>query len=246
MIMIGLVAAKFLINGAVKSLIIKPAISATLTIIPSANMIQTSLLGKDIILNSKDILQFGLEKLYERFGEKKLKFKIENKYKQYYKIVPQNELARIFMKDYADVDELLIDLNKMEEYLDLLISEGERQIDAEAERIFADDEVVLQMIHDIDLAVDRSRPGTFGKVSSDAMLVEEILRKNQKMVERGAKKKRAEIKRKKRPRSVIDEVLNDFPSVPKQPVSDTQLIDAILDKIQSETTSKSKRRKVRS
>lgn len=245
--MIEILLAKFLITGAVKAILVKPAITATLSIIPKANFIHTTLLGKDIFINSRHIIKFGMERLYERFGERKLNFRIDKLHNDLYRIVPQNELAKIFFKDYTDEDELLIDLDKMDDYLDLLIKLGEEKIDEEADKIFKSDEVVMQMIYDLDLTVDRSKPGTFGNAKSDKMLVDEIIKKNQEFIEENAKRRKDEIKRRSKPKSVIDQVLSDFPNTPNQPITDTQLIDGILNKIQAEISPrKSKKKLVRS
>ena len=244
--MIEILLAKFIITGAVKTILVKPAITATLSIVPKVSFIHTSLLGKDIIINSKHIVKFGMERLYERFGERKLNFKIDKLQNDIYRIIPLNDLARIFFKEYTNEDELLLDMDKMDDYLDLLIKLGEDKIDEEADKIFKTDEVVLQVIYDLDLAVERSRPRTFGKARSDKMLVDEIIRKNQEIIKYNSRQRKKEIKRRNKPKSVIDQVLNDFPRVPNQPISDTQLIDEILKKIQSEVPTRKNRKAMRS
>ena len=75
--MLTIIVTKLLLNGAIKTFIVKPIMNATMTILPQSSVIQATLLNSDALISTGDLIKFGAEALYDRFLGKKLDFQVE-------------------------------------------------------------------------------------------------------------------------------------------------------------------------
>ena len=126
--MLTIIVSKLLLNGAIKTFIVKPIMNATMTIIPQSSVVHATLLNSNILISTGDLIKFGAEVLYDRFVGKKLDFQIEKLSKYVFGISPADEFAALFSKQYSDDEELIIDLTKFEDYLDNLEDKFEMEV----------------------------------------------------------------------------------------------------------------------
>ena len=181
--MLTIIVTKLLLNGAIKTFIVKPLMNATMTIFPQSSTVQATLLNNDVLISAGDLIKFGVEALYDHFVGKKLDFQIEKISKYVFGISPADEYAALFSKQYADDEELIIDLTKFEDYLDSLEDKfamdvsGSKSTDAEV------DLVLNKIMQDLDLAINLSNENTFGNVEDEQLLVEQILEKNRGLMQ---------------------------------------------------------------
>ncbi len=211
--MLTIIVSKLLLNGAIKTFIVKPIMNATMTLLPQSSVIQATLLNSDIIISTGDLIKFGAEALYDRFVGKKLDFQIEKLSKYVYGVSPADEFAALFSKLYADDEELIIDLTKFEEYLDSVIDAvddrviGSKPIDSEV------DQVLSKINQDLDLAINMSDENMFSDIDDEQLLIDQIFEKNLKLVQ-----------------DEITTDLSDFPKIPTATLSDEEEIKKILAK----------------
>lgn len=231
--MITILTAKYLLSGVIKKMVIEPVVSTTLSIIPKSTLIQTHLFGQELVLSTSDLIKFGIDKLYQKYGEEELTFNIEKMQNNIYQVVPANNLARRFFKEYNGIDQLLVDLSAVDQYLDLLLEEDLARIDDLENSIFENDKVMQQAISDIDLAVTRSKRNHFNTATKEQQLVEAVLNKNSKLVEQELLKRERKLRG---PRSAVDAILTDFPEIPFEPQTDEEKIDEILNKLSQDTS----------
>lgn len=217
--MLTIIVTKLLLNGAIKTFIVKPITTATMSIFPQSSIVQATLLNSDLLISTGDLIKFGAEALYDRFIGRKLDFQIEKISKYVFGISPADEFASLFSKQYTDDEELIIDLTKFEDYLDSLEDKlgmgisGPKSNDSEV------DQVLNKIMQDLDLAINLSEENTFDNIEDEQLLVEQILEKNRGFIQN---------------QDTND--LSDFPSVPmarkvsKKKLSDEEEIKKILAK----------------
>lgn len=180
--MLAIIVTKLLLQGAIKSFLVQPVISATMTMIPQHVIVNASMLGTDIAFSSSDLLKFGIDKLYEHFVAKQLDFKIEKIAKYVFGIAPASELAELFTKEYYTEQELIVDLTRFESHIDTLLGEFASVRYDPSSPEFDEDQVLQQVIQDLDLAVNRSSDHLFDSVRDEERLIEEILEKNMRLI----------------------------------------------------------------
>jgi len=230
--MLTFVTAKFLLSGAIKSLIVEPVMTKiSLTMVPQINIVHFSLVGKDLTISTGDLVKFGLDKLYQRFGEEELSFQIDRMQNHIYQIVPANELAARFFKEYGDVDELLVDLDAVDQYLDLLYEEDLKTIDDLEFTFRENEEAIMQILTDLDTSVKLAKKNQFCDHQTEQQLIDAILEKNIEIINKAKSKL---VRTKQGPQSAIDEILEDFPSTPRQIISDEEQIELILQRLGSQ------------
>ncbi len=234
--MLIVIATKFLLKGAVKKLVVQPAITATLSVIPKSGLVDVILMGQSLSFTTSDLLKFGIEKLYERYGEKAIDFQITKLQSQIYQIRPANELAAHFFREYIDEEELLIDLDRVDQYLDLLYDEDMASVEENELEL---DSAALQILHDLDTLIERAPDHTFITPQRELELIEEVMQKNMDLVDKTVVEKSLNWEN---PQSAMEEVLMDFPSAPHQVVTDEQAINDILAKFEAEVKHSGRRR----
>jgi hypothetical protein len=209
-----IIVTKLLLKGAIKTFIVKPILTSTMTILPEAEVIQASMLDYHLLISAGDLLKFSAEKLYERFVGKKLDFQIQKLTKYIYGITPADEFAALFSKEYSDDQELIIDLTKFEKYLDSLyagLDFGDQVIDSEEV-----DDLLNSTIEDLDLAINLSHEDMFDDIDDEQKLVDQILQKNIEEVNIQSSQK------------IAKNDLSDFPTIPSKVKSDEEEINEIL------------------
>ena len=65
--MLTIIVTKLLLNGAIKSFIVRPILNATMSVFPQSSVIQATLLNNNILISTGDLIKFGAEALYDRF-----------------------------------------------------------------------------------------------------------------------------------------------------------------------------------
>lgn len=211
--MLTIIVTKLLLNGAIKTFIVKPIMNATMTILPQSSIIQATLLNSDALISTGDLIKFGAEALYDRFLGKKLDFQIEKISKYVYGVSPADEFAAMFSKIYTDDEELIVDLTKFEEYLDNVFEKLENGITESKSLDSEVDELLNNILLDLNLAITLSNKDQFNDINDEQMLIEQILEKNTKSIEKQHLKK-----------------ISDLPKVPKHQTSDKEEIEKILSK----------------
>ncbi|MCE7736439.1 MAG: hypothetical protein GPJ54_16280 [Candidatus Heimdallarchaeota archaeon] len=217
--MLTIIVTKLLLNGAIKTFIVRPIMNATMTIFPQSSTVQATLLNSDLLISTGDLIKFGAEALYDRFVGRKLDFQIEKLSKYVFGISPADEFAALFSKQYSDDEELIIDLTKFEDYLDSLENKSVMGISGSKSTDFEVDQVLSKIMQDLDLAINLSDENTFDNIEDEQLLVEQILEKNRGLIQ-----------------NQDPNILSDFPSVPvatkvaKEKLTDEEEIKKILAK----------------
>ncbi|MHA2029465.1 MAG: hypothetical protein ACW99A_05370 [Candidatus Kariarchaeaceae archaeon] len=211
--MLTIIVTKLLLNGAIKTFLVKPVMNATMTIIPQSSVVQATLLNHDIIVSTGDLIKFGAEVLFDKFIGSKLDFQIQKLSKYIYEVSPADEFAALFSKQYADDEELIIDLTKFEDYLDGVLDKFEKELTGSKSNESEIDEILNKIALDLDLAINMSNENTFDDIDDEQLLIDQILEKNQKTI-----------------KDQKLDPLSDFPKVPKKILSDEKEIESILSK----------------
>ncbi|MHA2250616.1 MAG: hypothetical protein ACXAD7_09640 [Candidatus Kariarchaeaceae archaeon] len=222
--MLTIIATKLLLDGAIKTFIVKPLMSSTLTLLPQKEVIQATLLDHNLLISTMDLLKFGVEKLYDRFVGKKLDFQVKKLEKYIFGVSPADEFAALFSKDYADDQELIIDLSKFEDYLDSLYEGILSDADEKSSEKEEVDQLLHSIIEDLDLAINLSPNAVFDDINDEKLLVDEILQKNLKQVK------------------PANFGVSDFPNVPVIGKNEGEEINEILAKFLPETPKEKKKR----
>ncbi len=184
-----------------------------MTLLPQSSIVQATLLNNNLLISTGDLIKFGAEALYDRFVGKKLDFQIKKLSRYIYGVSPADEFAALFSKQYADEEELIIDLTKFEDYLDMAMDKFEGGISGSKPTDSEVDQVLNNIIQDLDLAINMSDENMFDDLNDEQLLIDQILEKNRKVIQDQG-----------------TNTLSDFPKVPRRKLSDKEEIETILAK----------------
>ena len=215
--MLGIIVAKILLKGAIKTFILSPIASATMTLVPQQSVVQATMLNHDILISTRDLIKFGTEKLFDKYLDKKLDFQIKKISKHVFGILPADEYAALFTKEYADEEDLIVDLSKFELYLDTMTSNLETRFIKTGQMESEVDDLLNQVIQDLDIVITKSFENQFDSFKDEQLLVDEILQKHIKQ---------------------IKPIREELPEVPSQSVD--KEVDSILSKFKTKSNKPSR------